>query len=107
MVGTADALYGTAKYKEAVKLFEKAVSTAQAILGADNRLAEIYHKKLNDTSMAIKDLPTNQSESGITSSDAAYKTVEQKIKSIEVEIRLLSNLRRKQKSCRAESCAAC
>ena len=86
MVGTADALYGTAKYKEAVALFEKACRVRPSNLEAFNRLAEIYHKKLNDTSMAIKTYRRIQSESGIASSDAAYKTVEQKIKSIEVEI---------------------
>lgn len=86
MIGTADALYGTAKYKEAAELFEKSSKIRPTNVEAMTRLAEIYHKKLNDTGMAIKTYQRIQRDGGLASSDAAYKKAGQQISSIQVEV---------------------
>jgi tetratricopeptide (TPR) repeat protein len=98
MIGTADALYGTAKYKEAADLFEKSSKVRPSNVEAMTRLAEIYHKKLNDTGMAIKTYRRIQSDAGLASSDAAYKKAAQQISSIEVEIQAAKQFEKEAKN---------
>jgi tetratricopeptide (TPR) repeat protein len=97
MIGTADALYGTAKYKEAADLFEQSSKVRPSNVEAMTRLAEIYHKKLNDTGMAIKTYRRIQSDAGLASSDAAYKKAAQQISSIEVEIQAAKQFEKEAK----------
>jgi len=98
MIGTADALYGTAKYKEAAELFEQSSKVRPSNVEAMTRLAEIYHKKLNDTGMAIKTYQRIQSDAGLASSDAAYKKAGQQISSIKVEIQAAKQFEKESKN---------
>jgi tetratricopeptide (TPR) repeat protein len=98
MIGTADALYGTAKYKEAAELFEQSSKVRPSNVEAMTRLAEIYHKKLNDTGMAIKTYQRIQSDAGLASSDAAYKKAGQQISSIQVEIQAAKQFEKESKN---------
>ena len=90
MIGTADALYGTAKYKEAASLFEKSFTldspSAKTNVEAMNRLAAIYHRKLNDPQKAMSTYGRVQTDLGLSASSKAYKKAGQMIKSIKVEI---------------------
>lgn len=98
MIGTADALYGTAKYKEAADLFEKSSQIRPTNVEAMTRLAEIYHKKLNDTGMALQTYRRIQTDAGLASSDAAYKKAAQQISSINVEIQAAKQFEKEAKA---------
>lgn len=90
MIGTADALYGTAKYQEAATLFEKSFTLdapqAKTNVEAMNRLAAIYHRKLNNPQKAMATYGRVQTDLGLSATDKAYKKAGQMVSSIKVEI---------------------
>ena len=105
MIGTADALYGTAKYKEAADLFEKSFTLdapkAKTNLEAMNRLATIYHRKLNDPQKAMVTYGRVQTDLGLSASSKAYKKAGQMIKSIQVEIQAAKDFAEQDKKAKA------
>ena len=105
MIGTADALYGTAKYKEAADLFEKSLTLeppkAKTHLEAMNRLATVYHRKSNDPQKAMVTYGRVQTDLGLSASSKAYKRAGQMIKSIQVEIQAAKDFAEQDKKAKA------